>query len=37
LARFKRKTKSYSKSDQMIEISLKLLMKKLNEMKSIQN
>ena len=30
LARFKRKTKCYSKSDQMIEISLNLLMKKLN-------
>ena len=34
-ARFKRKTKGYSKSDEMIEISLKLLMKKINEMKSI--
>ena len=29
LARFKRKTKCYSKSDEMIEISLNLLMKKL--------
>ena len=30
LARFKRKTKCYSKSVEMIEISLKLLMMKLN-------
>ena len=30
LARFKRKTKCYSKSDYMIEISLNLLMIKLN-------
>ena len=30
LARFKRKTKCYSKSDEMINISLKLIMKKLN-------
>ena len=29
LVRFKRKTKCYSKSDQMIEISLNLLLKKL--------
>ena len=36
LARFKRKTKCYSKSDEMIEISLKLLMKRLNK-KSIAN
>ena len=30
LARFKRKTKCYSKSEEMIVISLNLLMKKLN-------
>jgi len=30
LARFKRKTKCYSKSEEMIEISLNLLMTKLN-------
>ena len=30
LARFKRKTKRYSKSVEMIEISLNLLIKKLN-------
>jgi len=36
LARFKRKTKCYSKSEQMIEISLNLLMKKLNKKKTIQ-
>jgi insertion element IS1 protein InsB len=30
LARFKRKTKCYSKADNMIEISLNLLMLKLN-------
>ena len=37
LARFKRKTKCYSKSNEMIEISLNLLMKKLNNRKSIEN
>ena len=37
LARFKRKTKCYSKSEQMIEISLNLLMTKINNKKSIQN
>ena len=37
LARFKRKTKCYSKSDEMIEISLNLLMTKLNKNKTIQN
>jgi insertion element IS1 protein InsB len=35
LARFKRKTKCYSKSVEMIEISLKLLMMKINKDKSI--
>jgi len=37
LARFKRKTKCYSKSEKMIEISLNLLMTKLNNKKSIQD
>ena len=36
LARFKRKTKCYSKSDEMIEISLNLLMTKINS-KSMTN
>jgi len=36
LARFKRKTKCYSKSDEIIEISLNLLMTKLNN-KSMPN
>jgi len=31
LARFKRKTKCYSKSEEMVKISLNLLMKKLNK------
>jgi len=35
LARCKRKTKCYSKSDKMIEISLNLLMEKLNNRKTI--
>ena len=30
LARFKRKTKGYSKSDEMVKISLNLLVKKIN-------
>jgi IS1 family transposase/transposase-like protein len=37
LARFKRKTKCYSKTDEMIEISLNLLIEKLNKRKTIQN
>jgi insertion element IS1 protein InsB len=37
LARFKRKTKCYSKSEEMIDRSLKLLMEKLNRKKSIPN
>ena len=37
LARFKRKTKSYSKADYMMEISLNLLMIKLNNEISILN
>jgi insertion element IS1 protein InsB len=37
LARFKRKTKCYSKSDYMIEISLNLLMLKLNNELCILN
>ena len=37
LARFKRKIKYYSKSEEMIEIALKLLIEKLNRKKSIIN
>jgi len=37
LARFKRKGKCYSKADYMIEISLNLLMLKLNNQLSILN
>ena len=37
LARFKRKTKSYSKADYMMEIALNLLMLKLNNETSIVN
>jgi insertion element IS1 protein InsB len=37
LARFKRKTKCYSKAAFMIEISLNLLMMKLNNESSILN
>ena len=35
LARFKRRTKCYSKSQEMIDISLNLLMLKLNKIKTI--
>jgi insertion element IS1 protein InsB len=35
LARFKRKTKCYTKAEQMIEVSLNLLMLKLNNQISI--
>jgi insertion element IS1 protein InsB len=37
LARFRRKTKCYSKSEKMIEYSLMLLMAKRNNLISIQN
>jgi len=37
LARFRRKTKCYSKSEKMIEYSLLLLMAKRNNLISIQN
>jgi insertion element IS1 protein InsB len=37
LARFKRKTKCYSKADYMIEKSLNLLMRKLNNKLTILN
>jgi IS1 family transposase len=37
LARFKRKKKCYSKSEEMIEISLKILLEKLNNKKSMPN